>query len=103
MPSWLLNNSDLAPNGEKLKNVFNRAEHPVKMDTRLHFKVLILTKEVFELVDSLEESVAKSADLQLAQEDPPGTLDTDIEALMSSWENIQRIKGTSKKGENTSF
>ena len=92
MPTWLANHSELAPDGEKLTDILNLAEYPVKMDTRLHFKVVILSKEVFELVDSLNVSVAKEAGVKLAQDFPSGSLNTDIQALMVSWENIQKIK-----------
>ena len=92
MPSWILNHSELAPSGEKLINVFQLADYPLKMDARLQFKVIILTKQVLQLVDSLGNSVAAEENILLAQDSPRGSLNTDINALQASWINIQRIQ-----------
>ena len=70
----------------------NLAEHPVKLDSRIRFRVHLFPGEVLSLIDQLPSSVAKTANLKLYQEDAAGTLGINAENLKRSWENIQKIE-----------
>ena len=94
LPEWIWNNSELSPDGEKFADIMDLAPYPVKMDSRLKFRVHIITGDVLEMIDQLPESAAKSASLQLFQNDAPGTLGVDIDAMKAYWENIKKIEIT---------
>ena len=70
----------------------NLAEYPVKMDSRVKFRVHLIIGEVLGLIDQLENSTAKSENLKLYEENASGTLGVDIEAMKKYWENIQKIE-----------
>ena len=70
----------------------NLAEHPVKLDSRIRFRVHLFPGEVLEMIDGLPTSVAKSANLKLYEENASGSFGLDIEGLKRSWENIQKIE-----------
>ena len=92
IPTWIWNDSELSPNGEKLVDVLNQADYPVKFDSRLRFRVYLLPGEVLKLIDELPSSVAKSANIKLFEEGATGTLGVNIDNLKKSWENIQKIE-----------
>lgn len=70
----------------------NLADYPVKLDSRVRFRVFLFQKEDLQMIDELPESVAKSANLQLCEEEASGTLGVNVENLKKSWENIQKIE-----------
>ena len=70
----------------------NLAEHPVKLDSRVRFRVHLFPGEVLKLIDQLPNSVAKENNLQLFEEEAAGSLGMDIENLKKSWENIQKAE-----------
>ena len=94
IPEWIWNHSELSPDGEKFADLMELAPYPVKMDTRLKFRVHIITGEVLKQIDQLPNSTAKSANLQMFEENASGTLGVDIDALKTYWANIQKIEIT---------
>ena len=72
----------------------NLAEYPVRMDARVKFRVFLITGETLKLIDQLPNSVAKTENLQLFEENANGTLEVDVEAMQAYWENIQKIEIT---------
>ena len=94
LPEWIWDFSELSPDGEKFADIMELATHPVRMDSRLKFRVHIITGETLHLIDQLSDSAAKTANLQLYQEDAPGSLGVDVAAMKTYWENIQKVEIT---------
>ena len=72
----------------------NLAEFPVKMDTKLKFRVHLIEGEILKLIDQLPNSTAKLENIQLYEENAVGTLGVDAKSMIESWENIKKIEIT---------
>lgn len=92
LPQWIWNNSELSPDGEKFADVMALAEYPLSMNSRIKFRVHLFPKEIFQMIDGLPNSVSKSANLQLFEEEANGTLGVKLEDMKKSWENIRKAE-----------